>query len=83
VVQPLAVAIGVAHAIEAGLRHNPHRRVELRTAEGVAFERLGDLPRALEAYRGSVPRGPLRSANASLARIAQLKQKLASAPEPD
>ena len=59
-----------------GLRNNPRRRIELRTAEGASFEALGDLARALEAYRRAFPRGPFRSASMARANIARIEQKL-------
>jgi tetratricopeptide (TPR) repeat protein len=69
---------GVERSIAAGLRSNPRRWLELRTAEGAAFEQLGDLPRALAAYRRAIPRGPFRRDGEARARIARLAQQLRS-----
>jgi tetratricopeptide (TPR) repeat protein len=67
---------GVERSIAAGLRNTPRRWLDLRTAEGAAFEQLGDLPRALAAYRRAIPRGPFRSRRDARTRVARLEQQL-------
>jgi tetratricopeptide (TPR) repeat protein len=67
---------GIERAVAAGLRVAPRRWLDLLNAEGFAFLMLGDLPRSLAAYRRAIPRGPFRSRDSALRRVAWLEQEL-------
>lgn len=67
---------GVERAVEAALQAAPNRWLDIRNAEGFAFLTMGDLPRSLDAYRRAIPRGPFRSRESALQRVAWLEQQI-------
>jgi tetratricopeptide (TPR) repeat protein len=69
---------GVQQAIARGLRAQPRRWRELRELEGRAYERAGYLPRALDAYRRSLPSGPFQPDAVRRALIERVEERMRS-----
>ncbi len=76
-------AEAVERAIDAGLRALPRRAHALYEYAGRAFERAGHLPRALHAYRKTLPAGPFSRARTRREQIERLEQLLARPAERD
>ena len=69
-------ADGIQHAIAAGLREMPRRKSQLRQMEGRAYQRMGELERALAAYRQAIPRGPFSYPTRMRALVDRLEKRV-------
>jgi len=63
--------------IERGIRENPRQHYRLRSVEGSAYHRAGELPRALVAYKLAISKGPFSRPEPQLQRIKKLERELA------
>jgi hypothetical protein len=71
---------GLREAIRKGIRAEPRWESQFRILEGAAWEQMGNLPNAAEAYRRSDGRGPFQTPGAALSRIRRLGS---ASPRPD
>ena len=71
---------GIEDAIAMGLAAYPRRARDLSELEGRAWEQAGYLPRALHAYRRTLPAGPFRPDAGRRALVRSIEEKLALAP---
>ncbi len=75
-------ADAVGRAIDTGLRELPRRWDSLYDYGGRAFERAGHLPRALHAYRKTLPAGPFHPGAERRGQIERLEQRIAHPAAP-
>ncbi len=70
-----------AEAIARGIRADPRRVQDLRYFEGVAYERAGELARAVVAYRAARSKGPFGSPAEMTRLIETLEARLREGPQ--
>ena len=63
---------GLREAIREGIHAEPRWEPQFRILEGAAWEQMGNLPNAAEAYSRSEGRGPFQSPGAAESRIRRL-----------
>jgi tetratricopeptide (TPR) repeat protein len=68
---------GIERAIATGIREIPRRKTQLKQLEGRAYQRLGDLPRALAAYREAIPNGPFSYPGRMQSLVRRLEKEVA------
>ncbi len=66
----------VTALIERGIRENPRQHYRLRSVEGSAFRKAGQLPRALVAFKLAISKGPFSRPEPQLRRIKALEREL-------
>lgn len=71
----------IRRTVERGLRADPRQATRLRAFESTCYQIAGDLPRAIQALRQAIPRGPFRSPEGVLRRIEALEARQAAARE--
>ncbi len=60
---------GIAEAIRRGIEAEPRSTQSLRLFESIAYQAIGDLPRARTALERAIPRGPFSRPEAILKRL--------------
>jgi len=74
-------ADALRRTVASALRENPRRWIDLHLAEAQAYERLGDLPRSLRAYRRAVSTAPFAFPDQALKKIQSLREQIRRAGE--
>lgn len=69
---------GIAAVIERGIAFEPRSTSSLRLLEAIAYDQMGDAPRALEALEQAVPRGPFSRPDEIVKQIETLRRDLAA-----
>lgn len=68
--------VAVERTLQRALHESPRSIAYLKRAEGQIWERLGDLERALAAYRDAIPRGPFSNPSGMHRLVRRLERQL-------